>query len=107
TPTPDAEDIKVDYGIAKQALADPDEMIEVPGLGERGPRTLSRQALAAVIEPRVEELFSLVQQVVRESGYEELLSCGVVLTGGAGARRGWPISCRITAEWLPFLILTE
>ena len=49
TPTPDAEDIKVDYGIAKQALADPDEMIEVPGLGERGPRTLSRQALAAVV----------------------------------------------------------
>ncbi len=74
TPTPDAEDIKVGYGIAKQALADPDEMVEVPGLGERGPRTLSRQALAAVIEPRVEELFSLVQQVVRESGYEELLS---------------------------------
>lgn len=68
TPTPDAEDIKVTYGIAKQALADPDEMVEVPGLGERGPRTLSRQALAAVIEPRVEELFSLVQQVVRESG---------------------------------------
>src|SRR5476651_2869978 len=53
TPTPDAEDIKVSYGIAKQALADPDEMIEVPGLGERGPRTLSRQALAAVVEPRV------------------------------------------------------
>jgi cell division protein FtsA len=88
TPTPDAEDIKVDYGIAKQALADPDEMIEVPGLGERGPRTLSRQALAAVIEPRVEELFSLVQQVVRESGYEELLSSGVVLTGGASMMLG-------------------
>src|SRR6478609_566738 len=88
TPTPDAEDIKVDYGIAKQALADPDEMIEVPGLGERGPRTLSRQALAAVIEPRVEELFSLVQQVVRESGYEELLSSGVVLTGGASMMPG-------------------
>jgi len=88
TPTPDAEDIKVSYGIAKQALADPDEMIEVPGLGERGPRTLSRQALAAVIEPRVEELFSLVQQVVRESGYEELLSSGVVLTGGAAMMAG-------------------
>jgi cell division protein FtsA len=87
TPTPDAEDIKVDYGIAKQALADPDE-IEVPGLGERGPRTLSRQALAAVVEPRVEELFSLVQQVVRESGYEELLSSGVVLTGGASMMLG-------------------
>src|SRR5476651_930589 len=88
TPTPDAEDIKVSYGIAKQALADPDEMIEVPGLGERGPRTLSRQALAAVVEPRVEELFSLVQQVVRESGYEELLSSGVVLTGGASMMPG-------------------
>ncbi|KND58442.1 Cell division protein FtsA [Candidatus Paraburkholderia schumanniana] len=88
TPTPDAEDIKVSYGIAKQALADPDEMIEVPGLGERGPRTLSRQALAAVVEPRVEELFSLVQQVVRESGYEELLSSGVVLTGGAAMMPG-------------------
>lgn len=88
TPTPDAEDIKVGYGIAKQALADPDEMVEVPGLGERGPRTLSRQALAAVIEPRVEELFSLVQQVVRESGYEELLSSGVVLTGGAAMMPG-------------------
>jgi hypothetical protein len=75
-------------GIAKQALADPDEMIEVPGLGERGPRTLSRQALAAVVEPRVEELFSLVQQVVRESGYEELLSSGVVLTGGASMMLG-------------------
>ncbi|KIX37912.1 cell division protein FtsA [Burkholderia pseudomallei] len=88
TPTPDAEDIKVGYGIAKQALADPDEMVEVPGLGERGPRTLSRQALAAVIEPRVEELFLLVQQVVRESGYEELLSSGVVLTGGAAMMPG-------------------
>src|SRR5215469_14129387 len=74
TPTPDAEDIKVSYGIAKQALADPDEMIEVPGLGER--------------EPRVEELFSLVHQVVRESGYEELLSSGIVLTGGAATMEG-------------------
>ena len=88
TPTPDAEDIKIQYGIAKQVLADPDEMIDVPGVGDRGPRTLSRQALAAVIEPRVEELFSLVHQVVRESGYEELLSSGVVLTGGAAMMPG-------------------
>ncbi len=88
TPTPDAEDIKVQYGIAKQVLADPDEMIDVPGVGDRGPRTLSRQALAAVIEPRVEELFSLVHQVVRESGYEELLSSGVVLTGGTAMMPG-------------------
>lgn len=88
TPTPDAEDIKVRHGIAKQVLADPNEMLEVPGLGERGPRMLSRQALAAVIEPRIEELFSLVQQVLRESGYEELLSSGVVLTGGAALMPG-------------------
>ncbi|MFV8668346.1 cell division protein FtsA [Ralstonia pseudosolanacearum] len=88
TPTPDAEDIKIQYGIAKQVLADPDEMIDVPGVGDRGPRTLSRQALAAVIEPRVEELFSLVHQVVRESGYEELLSSGVLLTGGTAMMPG-------------------
>jgi len=88
TPTPDAEDIKIQYGIAKQAIADPDDMIEVPGVGDRGTRTMSRQALAAVIEPRIEELYSLVHQVVRESGYEELLSSGVVITGGTAMMPG-------------------
>lgn len=88
TPTPDAEDIKMQYGIAKQAIADPEDMIEVPGVGDRGTRTLSRQALAAVIEPRIEELYSLVHQVVRESGYEELLSSGVVITGGTAMMPG-------------------
>jgi cell division protein FtsA len=88
TPTADAEDIKLRHGVSKQVLANPDDMIEVPGIGERGPRSLSRQALAAVIEPRVEELFALVQQVVRESGYEELLSSGVVLTGGTALMEG-------------------
>src|SRR5690606_38930173 len=81
TPTPEADDIKLRFGIAKQVLADPNEKIEVPGLGDRAPRTLSRQALAAVIEPRIEELFSLVHQVVRASGYDELLTSGVALTG--------------------------
>ncbi|MBY4899315.1 cell division protein FtsA [Cupriavidus sp. AU9028] len=88
TPTPDAEDVKIQYGIAKQAIADPEEMIEVPGVGDRGTRTLSRQALAAVIEPRIEELYSLVHQVVRESGYEELLSSGIVITGGTAMMPG-------------------
>ena len=60
----------------------------MPGLGDRNPRTLSRQALAAVIEPRVEELFALVHQVVRESGYEEVLSSGIVLTGGSAMMPG-------------------
>jgi cell division protein FtsA len=88
TPTKDAEDIKVENGFAKQLLADPEQMVEVPGLGDRGPRMLSRQALAGVIEPRVEEIFALVQQVIRESGHEELLSSGVVLTGGSAVMPG-------------------
>src|SRR6202022_1669039 len=88
TPTSEAEEIKLRYGVSKQVLADPSETLEVPGLGDRGPRTLSRQALASVIEPRVEELFALVHQVVRESGYEEVLSSGVVLTGGSSMMPG-------------------
>ena len=88
TPTLEAEEIKIRYGIAKQVLLDPSETIEVPGLGDRGPRTLSRQMLAAVIEPRVEELFALALQVVRESEYEEVLSSGVVLTGGTAMMPG-------------------
>jgi cell division protein FtsA len=88
TPTKDAEDIKVESGFAKQLLADPDAQVEVPGLGDRGPRMLSRQALAGVIEPRIEEIFSLVHQVIRESGYEEVLSSGIVLTGGSAVMPG-------------------
>ncbi|KAB0585190.1 MULTISPECIES: cell division protein FtsA [Ideonella] len=88
TPTKDAEEIKVEYGVAKQLLADPAEQLEVPGLGDRVPRMLSRQALAGVIEPRVEEIFSLVHQVIRESGYEELLSSGIVITGGTAVMPG-------------------
>ena len=88
TPTSDAEDIKVAHGCAKQLLADAEDQVEVPGLGDRTPRMLSKQALAGVIEPRVEEIFSLVQQVVRDSGYEELLSSGVVLTGGSAVMAG-------------------
>ncbi|MCF8147461.1 MAG: cell division protein FtsA [Sulfuritalea sp.] len=83
TPTKDAEEIKVDSGHAKQVLVDPEVQVEVPGLGDRSPRMLSRQALAGVIEPRIEEIFSLVNQVMRDSGYEEVLSSGIVLTGGS------------------------
>jgi cell division protein FtsA len=88
TPTKDAEDIKITAGIAKQALASPDEQIEVPGLGDRVPRMLAKQALAGVIEPRVEEILMLVHQAVRQSGFEELVSSGVVLTGGASMMPG-------------------
>jgi cell division protein FtsA len=88
TPTAEAETIKMRHGVALRQLADPNEMIEVPGIGDRPPRVMSRQTLAEVIEPRAEELFSLVQQVLRESGYEELLSSGIVLTGGSSMMQG-------------------
>lgn len=88
TPTRDAEEIKIEHGVAKQLLADPAQQLEVPGLGDRQPRLLSRQALAGVIEPRVEEIFALVHQVIRDSGYEELLSSGIVLTGGSAVMPG-------------------
>ncbi|MGE4368546.1 MAG: cell division protein FtsA [Burkholderiaceae bacterium] len=88
TPTPDAEEIKLRYGIAKQVLADPEEYIEVPGLGDRPNRLVKRQALGAVIEPRVEELFVFVQNIIRDSGYEDVLASGVVITGGTSLMPG-------------------
>ena len=88
TPTKDAEDLKQRYGCALSQLADPQQMIEVPGIGERGSRELSRKTLAEVVEPRVEELYSLVQAELRRSGYEELLSSGVVITGGSSMMQG-------------------
>jgi cell division protein FtsA len=88
TPTKDAEDLKQRFGCALSQLADPQQMIEVPGIGERGARELSRKTLSEVIEPRVEELYSLVQAELRRSGYEELLSSGIVITGGSSLMQG-------------------
>ncbi len=106
TPIPDAEEIKLGHGMAKEVLADANDKIEIAGIGDRPSRLLSRQALAAVIEPRVEELFTLAQRVIRESGFEDKLASGIVLTGGTSllpgiaelaedvflrpARTGWP-----------------
>ncbi len=87
TPTREAEDLKIRHGVALRQLAARD-MIEVPGIGERGPRMLSIQTLAEVIEPRVEELYSLIQAELRRSGFEEQISSGIVLTGGSSAMRG-------------------
>ncbi len=87
TPTKDAEDIKIKYGCALRQLAD-DDPVEVPGVGERSTRMLSRQTLAEVIEPRIEELYSLVQAELRRSGFEDLLSSGIVITGGSSAMQG-------------------
>ncbi|HKQ25436.1 MAG TPA: cell division protein FtsA [Burkholderiales bacterium] len=88
TPTKEAEEIKRRYGCALRELADAHEMVEVPGVGDREPKRLSRQTLAEVIEPRVEELYSLVQAELRRSGFEELLSSGIVITGGSSAMHG-------------------
>ncbi|MGQ9685027.1 MAG: cell division protein FtsA [Thiobacillaceae bacterium] len=87
TPTREAEDLKIQHGVALRQLA-PRDMIEVPGIGERGPRMLSMQTLSEVIEPRVEELYSLVQAELRRSGFEEQISSGLVLTGGSSAMKG-------------------
>lgn len=88
TPTIEAEEIKMRYGMAMQNQVDPSEMIDVPSIGDRPSRKLSRQALADVIEPRVSELFELVQAELRRSGYEELLSSGLVITGGSALLAG-------------------
>ena len=81
TPTQHAEDIKVQYACALTQLANPEETIEVPSVGDRPARRLARQTLAEVVEPRYEELFTLVQAELRRSGFESLIAAGVGLTG--------------------------
>ncbi|MCC6207748.1 MAG: cell division protein FtsA [Gammaproteobacteria bacterium] len=88
TPTQYAEEIKIKYGCALTQLANPNETIEVPGVGERKPRRLARQTLAEVVEPRYDELFTLVQAELRRSGFENLIASGVVLTGGSAKMEG-------------------
>ena len=83
-----AEELKIKYGHTLRKLVTDDEIIEVPGIGEREARGLSIQTLASVIEPRYEELFALIQAELRRSGYEELVGAGIVLTGGSSKIRG-------------------
>ncbi|MDR2173523.1 MAG: cell division protein FtsA [Burkholderiales bacterium] len=88
TPTKEAEDLKILHGCALRQLANQNDFVEVPGVSGREPRKLSRHTLAEVIEPRIEELYSLVQRELRHSGYEELISSGLVLTGGTAQLAG-------------------
>jgi cell division protein FtsA len=88
TPTHHAEEIKIKYACALPQLASADETIEVPSVGERPPRRLARQTLAEVVEPRYEELFSLIQAELRRSGFEEQIPAGIVLTGGSSKMEG-------------------
>ena len=88
TPTQYAEEIKIKYACALTQLAGADETIKVPSVGDRPHRDLSRQALAEVVEPRYDELFTLVQAELRRSGYEDMVPAGVVLTGGTSKMEG-------------------
>lgn len=88
TPTQFAEEIKIKYACALTQLARENETIKVPSVGERPARDLSRQSLAEVVEPRYDELFTLVQAEIRRSGFEDLIAAGVVLTGGTSKMEG-------------------
>ncbi|WP_126453522.1 cell division protein FtsA [Sulfuriflexus mobilis] len=88
TPTQYAEEIKVKYACALTQLAGAEETIEVPSVGDRPPRRLTRQTLAEVVEPRYEELISLIQAELRRSGFEDIIAAGIVLTGGSSKMEG-------------------
>ncbi len=88
TPTANAEEIKIKYACALASLAGENETIKVPSTGDRADRDLSRQALAEVVEPRYDELFTLIQTELRRSGFESLVGAGIVLTGGTSKMEG-------------------
>ena len=90
TPTHEAERIKKSYGCSMASMVDKTETIEVPSVGGGQARVLSRQILAEIVEPRVEEIFMLVQHEIQKCGMEELMASGVVITGGSTLLAGMP-----------------
>jgi len=90
TPKLEAEKIKIKYGCGFSALINKDETIEVPDVGGRKPRVLSRQILGEILEPRVEEIFYLIYRELMQSGYEGMMNSGVVVTGGSAELPGVP-----------------
>jgi cell division protein FtsA len=88
TPIVEAEEIKKRWGCCRSSMVDSDEQIEVPDVGGRGTRRLSRSVLADIIEPRVTEIFTLLKSEIQMSGYEEMIAAGVVLTGGSSQLAG-------------------
>ena len=88
TPRMEAEKIKMKYGCALTSMVGKDETIEVPGVGGRKPRVLPRQILGEILEPRIEEIFTLIQNELIRSGYEEMVNSGVVITGGSSELAG-------------------
>jgi cell division protein FtsA len=90
TPHPEAESLKRKYGCALVSMTRPEEKIEVPSVGGRRPRVLTRQTLCEIIQPRLEELFMLVDREVRRAGYTGRVNGGVVVTGGSSIMEGVP-----------------
>ena len=90
TPMAEAERIKQKYGCCLSSLVGKDETIEVPSVGGRKPRVLSRQLLCEILEPRVEEIFTLVNREIVKSGLEDLIASGIVITGGSTILEGMP-----------------
>jgi len=88
TPASEAEKIKIKYGCALSSLVRHEETLDVPSVGGRPPRLLSRQILCEIIEPRVEELFGMIQQRLKKTGYEDMCASGIVLTGGVALLEG-------------------
>jgi cell division protein FtsA len=88
TPAGEAEKIKTRYGCALTSLVKEDETIEVPSVGGRPPRVLSRQLLSEIIEPRAEEIFGLVAEEIKRTGYEDMVASGIVITGGTAIMEG-------------------
>jgi cell division protein FtsA len=90
TPFKEAEKIKIKYGCGLTSLIGQDETIKVPSVGGREPRTMSRKILGEILEPRVEEIFSLIHHEMLRSGYDELVTSGIVVTGGSSLLPGVP-----------------
>jgi cell division protein FtsA len=90
TPLAEAEKIKISYGCAFMPLIPKDELIDVPSVGGREPREVSRQILGRIIEPRMDEILVMVQKEIARSGYDDNLSAGLVLTGGGSMLEGVP-----------------
>lgn len=88
TPASEAEKIKIKHGCALSSLVKHEETLDVPSVGGRPPRLLSRQILCEIIEPRMEELFGMVQQRLKKTGFEDMFASGVVLTGGTALMEG-------------------
>ena len=90
TPMNYAEEIKKQHGCCMAGLIDPEQVIEVQSVGGRKTRSLSRQVLGEILEPRVEEIFALINREMIRSGFDDQVTSGVVITGGAAMLEGVP-----------------